>query len=247
MSISIYNFASSSHRNSGLFHFCLLQLNGNVECYQVGAIAIFSLLFLSFLWLSSYFKSSSSSSSASVTSPDSVIPASTSLALTLYTWLPLALVSRGWGWLAACQFPAPLQLTINTVFARATGCNVQESQLPLESYTSLSHFFTRRLRPGARPVAGGSELTSPADGTITHQAPLTSQYTSNVKGLSYSLDTFLGDTTPVCDIIRDETEDSSDAGLTMSDCVHSHLLLNAQSNTQLFETTIYLSPGDYHR
>jgi len=219
---------------------------------QVGAIAIFSLLFLAFLWVTSSLQSSCSPSSDSVTSP--VIPASTSLALILYSWLPLALVSRGWGWLAACQFPAPLQVTINSVFAHATGCNVDESKLPLEAYPSLSHFFTRRLRPGVRPVDPVSNLTSPADGTITHQAPLTSQYTHNVKGLSYSLDTFLGDTTSLCDILRADTDladqghqhDLADIG-HQCDAVHSHLLLNAHANTQLYETTIYLGPGDYHR
>ena len=50
-------------------------------------------------------------------------PAKASLALLLYSLLPLALLSRGWGWLAATEFPQPLQFVILWVFSSATGCN----------------------------------------------------------------------------------------------------------------------------
>ena len=54
---------------------------------------------------------------------ESPVPAKASPALLLYSLLPLALLSRGWGWLAATQFPQPLQLIIIWVFSSATGCN----------------------------------------------------------------------------------------------------------------------------
>ena len=54
---------------------------------------------------------------------DSPVPAKASLALLLYSLLPLAPLSRGWGWLAATQFPQPLQFIILWVFSSATGCD----------------------------------------------------------------------------------------------------------------------------
>ena len=51
------------------------------------------------------------------------VPAKASLAVLLYSLLPLALLSRGWGWLAATEFPQPLQFIILWVFSSATGCN----------------------------------------------------------------------------------------------------------------------------
>ena len=54
---------------------------------------------------------------------ESPVPAKASLAVLLYSLLPLAVLSRGWGWLAATQFPQPLQFIILWVFSSATGCD----------------------------------------------------------------------------------------------------------------------------
>jgi len=213
---------------------------------QVGAVTIFSVLFLTFLLLSR--SSSSSDAPAPVSTPVSVIPVSTSLALYIYSHLPLASLSRGWGWLTSSHFPQPLQHLIIWVYASKTGCLVEEAERPLSSYSSLSEFFTRRLKPGLRPVDDEFDLVSPADGTITHSSPLETPYTHTVKGLSYSLDTFLGETENICDtVLQDDDNPKLHYQQQLSQYIHSHLLLNAQQNTQLYETTIYLSPGDYHR
>ena len=47
-----------------------------------------------------------------------------------------------------------------------------ECELELDQYSSLSQFFTRRLKPNLRPISEGSLVVSPADGTITNSAPL---------------------------------------------------------------------------
>ena len=68
-----------------------------------------------------------------------------------------------------------------------------------------------------------------------------------VKGLTYSLDFFLGGLDTVSDVIKDNDDfqynDFSPKMLPSPQ--YSPLLLHAQ--TQLYETTVYLSPGDYHR
>ena len=50
-------------------------------------------------------------------------PARASLARLVYSLLPLASISRGWGWLAATHFPQPIQWIILWVFSVATGCD----------------------------------------------------------------------------------------------------------------------------
>ena len=68
-----------------------------------------------------------------------------------------------------------------------------------------------------------------------------------MKGLTYSLDFFLGSLENIGDVIRDN--DDFHYGEHFSRMLHnskySQLLLS--SRTQLYETTVYLSPGDYHR
>ena len=44
------------------------------------------------------------------------------------------------------------------------GCRPDEAEKPLSDYASFNAFFTRRLKPGARPVGEG--LVSPADGRL---------------------------------------------------------------------------------
>ena len=44
------------------------------------------------------------------------------------------------------------------------GCRADEAELPVSEYRSFNDFFTRRLKPGARPLGDG--FVSPADGRL---------------------------------------------------------------------------------
>ena len=48
--------------------------------------------------------------------------------------------------------------------AAIPGCRADEAERPVSEYASFNDFFTRRLKPGSRPVADG--LVSPADGRV---------------------------------------------------------------------------------
>lgn len=48
--------------------------------------------------------------------------------------------------------------------ASIPGCRAEEAEKPMEEYKSFNDFFTRRLKPGARPVGEG--FVSPADGRL---------------------------------------------------------------------------------
>jgi len=239
------------------FFFFILLLHPHTEI-QVGAVATFSLLFLSFLLLSSKLKRDDDLSTVVRDLPDvklrpAVVSQSSDLALGLYSCLPLASLSRGWGWLASVHLPPPLMTLVIWIFAVATGCDRSEAERDIRDYSSLSQWFTRRLRPGLRPISERSDLVSPADGTITTASTVAQDgFTHLVKGLSYSLEMFLGclDTIrPVIKVNDDSDYDSDSPAQVLLYPAHSRLLLNSLNSapTQLYETTIYLSPGDYHR
>lgn len=88
----------------------------------------------------------------------------------------------------------------------------------LESYPSFNAFFTRALKPDARPVAPGDVLVSPADGCISQIGPIAAGRIIQAKGMDYSVTELLGG--------RD---------------------LDALPFNDGSFATIYLSPRDYHR
>jgi phosphatidylserine decarboxylase len=80
-------------------------------------------------------------------------------------------------------------------FAASLGVDVSEAERPLESYGSLDDFFTRRLRPGARPIdADPGHLVAPCDGRLLVW-PLAQDARLAVKRTSIGLGELLGDAT----------------------------------------------------
>ena len=87
-----------------------------------------------------------------------------------------------------------------------------------DDFESFNHFFTRRLKPGARPLPEASDvLVCPADGTVSQAGPITDGQLLQAKGHQYSVAELLADA-------------DFAAGLDGGSFV-----------------TIYLSPRDYHR
>ncbi len=58
------------------------------------------------------------------------------------------------------------------------------------SYESFNDFFTRALKPGARPISG--EYCSPADGEVSQAGKIISGELLQAKGINYRLDQLLG-------------------------------------------------------
>ena len=87
-----------------------------------------------------------------------------------------------------------------------------------DDFETFNHFFTRRLKPGARPLPDAADvLVCPADGTVSQAGPIAEGQLVQAKGQRYSVADLLGD-----------------AGLA------------ARYEGGAF-VTIYLSPRDYHR
>eukprot|EP01128_Nolandella_sp_AFSM9_P007683 TRINITY_DN4285_c0_g1_i1.p1 TRINITY_DN4285_c0_g1~~TRINITY_DN4285_c0_g1_i1.p1 ORF type:complete len:540 (-),score=110.92 TRINITY_DN4285_c0_g1_i1:107-1648(-) len=154
---------------------------------------------------------------------------------TMWTWqtvsrlayIPTRGLSRAWGSFAHFEFPSPIQYGINYLYAKGTGCNLQEAEHSLEAYPSLSHFFQRKLVPGARPISN-SLLVSPVDGKVVRCGIVdTSNSTiEQVKGVDYSLAEFVGVDSALHSVI-------------------AHHRTKA-SSSNLYYAVLYLAPGDYH-
>ena len=105
-------------------------------------------------------------------------------------------------------------------FSRHFGVDLNEAEQPdPAAYTSFNAFFTRALRPGARPVdAAETSIVSPADGTVSQCGPIQGDALFQAKGRDYSLLELLGG--------------DAERAAPFEDGSFS---------------TIYLSPRDYHR
>lgn len=76
---------------------------------------------------------------------------------------------------------------------RNLGIDTGELDAPVESYATFNAFFTRRLKPGARPFAlEPAEVASPADGRVLVYPQLQQTTLLPIKGKSFTVDALLG-------------------------------------------------------
>jgi phosphatidylserine decarboxylase len=108
---------------------------------------------------------------------------------------------------------------INTVI-KHYGVNMDEAkEQSLEAFKSFNHFFTRELRPEARPqTTEKGAVACPADGSVSQAGKITDGKIFQAKGMSFSTVDLLGGDAERADAF----------------------------NNGVF-ATIYLSPKDYHR
>ncbi len=103
-------------------------------------------------------------------------------------------------------------------FVAQYGVDMKEAANPdIASYATFNDFFTRALRPGARPLANAA-VVCPVDGAVSQLGAIAHDQIFQAKGHHYSTTALLG----------------GDAATA------------AQFNDGSF-ATIYLSPRDYHR
>jgi phosphatidylserine decarboxylase len=130
--------------------------------------------------------------------------------------MPRERISRIMGQLADVQWPRPLERAVLGAYCRAYDVAMEECESP-DRWASFDHFFTRRLRDGARPLAEGATWVSPADGRLESPGVVTADSLYLVKGRPYRVDELVGD--------PEEARRYEGGG----GCV------------------VYLSPRDYHR
>ncbi len=103
-------------------------------------------------------------------------------------------------------------------FVAKYGVDMDEAANPdIASYASFNDFFTRPLRPGARPIAA-ADFVCPVDGAISQLGPIDDHHIVQAKGHRF----------------------------TTTDLVGGDAALAAQFQHGSF-ANLYLSPKDYHR
>jgi phosphatidylserine decarboxylase len=107
--------------------------------------------------------------------------------------LPRNTISRAVG--AACRIgaPRPVVRAVIRAFARRYGVDASEAERAIEDYPTFTEFFTRRLKPGARPIAPGEGVpVSPVDGTVGEVGEIVEGRLLQAKEKHYTLAELLG-------------------------------------------------------
>lgn len=109
--------------------------------------------------------------------------------------LPRVWLSRMFGRFAEIQFPILSGFSIRVFHLLFPRIDLVEADRKQHGdYSSLQDFFTRSLERGARPIAD-SILVAPSDGVFGQSGAIHHQTVLQAKGVPYSLDEFLGDST----------------------------------------------------
>lgn len=146
------------------------------------------------------------------------LPFSSRAVRTAWRIVPKRALSGAIGWSAGIGIPGRIRSECLARFARLYGIDTAEAEKSLAEYTDVDDFFTRRLRPGLRPIDPAPEsVVSPADGTVIESGLVTDGQLLQAKGVLFELDELLADT-------------------------EAANLLNGGAYL-----ITYLSPSDYHR
>jgi phosphatidylserine decarboxylase len=131
--------------------------------------------------------------------------------------LPKQALTSLMGWLAGARGGAATTAAIRA-FVQRYGVNMAEAAQPdVAAFPTFNEFFTRALKPGARPLAQ-ADLICPVDGAISQFGVIEGDRIFQAKGHHYTAQALVG----------------GDGALA----AHFHDGLFA---------TLYLSPRDYHR
>lgn len=101
--------------------------------------------------------------------------------------LPKCAVSRAFGAFTRLKIPVLSALSRNW-FASHYKLNMAEAEHELSHYKNIAELFIRRLKPGARPIAG-TEVVSPVDGVLSQAGPVSEMI--QAKGKTYTLESLL--------------------------------------------------------
>ena len=131
--------------------------------------------------------------------------------------LPKKALTQGAGLLAGLRGGA-LTTRFIAWFVGRYGVNMAEAANPdIASYPTFNEFFSRPLKPGARPLAQ-ADLICPVDGAISQFGPIRKNQVFQAKGHDYSTQALVGGNAQLAARFED-----------------GHF------------ATLYLSPKDYHR
>lgn len=106
-------------------------------------------------------------------------------------YLPNRAISRWVGRILNAKWPEFIRVFALKAFARMYGIKLEEAELPIDKYPTLGALFTRKLKPGIRPIL--SQWVHPVDGTLTHSGRIRNNMAIQVKRWDYPISTLLGE------------------------------------------------------
>ena len=127
--------------------------------------------------------------------------------------------SRIFGKFASKKHTRSIQNMINRTYVNLMGLDMSDFNAP-ESYETLNALFTRHLNEPRSFSSDPMEMISPCDSLVTEAGTMHINRALQIKGMSYSVDAFLGEN------ISNENKER----------IHGGDYIN-----------FYLSPRDYHR
>jgi phosphatidylserine decarboxylase len=138
--------------------------------------------------------------------------------MTLMRLLPKSALSTAVGLATRAPVPAAVHQLAMRVFARQYQVSLDEAEGAIGDYPTFAKFFTRRLKPGLRPIdQGANVVASPVDAHVSQAGTIERGQCLQAKGITFPVDKLLGD---------------------------ARRALDFENGTF---ATLYLSPRDYHR
>ncbi len=114
--------------------------------------------------------------------------------MTLMRLLPKSALSTAVGMATRLPAPQPLHRAAMRAFAKRYRVEVEDAELPLSGYGRFADFFTRRLKPGARPIESAERaVVSPVDGAVSQVGYTERGECVQAKGIAYPVEKLLGD------------------------------------------------------
>ena len=147
----------------------------------------------------------------------------------LFSVMPTRLGSRLWGYMTHTEIPESLREPIYGFYSRLFNVIMEEVPRPLKEFKTMNEFFTRRVSPTFRPISD-CDVVSPVDGKVLVYGDCDGQWSEQVKGIKYSLESLLG----------------SDAVELIDSMARSGRARSGPKLPNLKYCVIYLAPGDYH-
>ncbi|MFN0063362.1 MAG: archaetidylserine decarboxylase [Myxococcaceae bacterium] len=138
--------------------------------------------------------------------------------MTLVRLLPKSALSHLVGGAARLRAPPALHRVAMRWFSRHYDVPLHEAEHDFSGYDTFADFFSRRLKPGLRPIASGEQaVVSPVDGVVSQLGYATGDSCVQAKGINFPLEALLG---------------NADVAARYRDGAFA---------------TLYLAPRDYHR
>ena len=124
--------------------------------------------------------------------------------MSLIRLLPRSALSTVVGKLTRAPAPASFHQAAMRVFAKRYNVSLEDAEGSVSDYPTFAQFFTRRLKPGLRPIDPAPGIViSPVDGAVSESGYVSAGACLQAKGITFPVGKLLGDEGRVELFVRD--------------------------------------------